>query len=1104
MPATCPPTPEEVLSCDMHFAVTTGHDQGLSFPAEDGLLGRCSGMSNPKVSAEHLRVTRKRRGAKAVIEVEDLASSNGSRKTWGRVALWHVKAHKPWTLRVGRGLRVADQCLQLRRRPVDTTILAPKALRPGFPRALFFVLPLFITLPFLFMYASRFLYFLVPLLVVGIAVFLYTRRHRAFDAASLLLAACSHTHLCKEQEGLRAWVGQVPRVFKGHGVVEVQGREKVAFVGADAVATARWWVAQLLVRGVVRVDERSLKALGAQVLGVGAHGVGGVAGEGEGHNPPRLTILHATEISDGKAPMTATLVIAQSSAQVPPWCVRQVFLPTHAPRPQAVWWKQLVEAVRRRDSQDNAEDNQSSTTPDPLQNELPDSARCSHVLGTPDCARILEQWNSAPKGLSARIGVDAQGSVREVDLCVEGPHALIAGTTGAGKSELLTTWLMDLACRYSPAALTMILVDYKGGAAFGVLRDLPHCAGVLTDLDPAMTHRALDSLKVELRRRKKILASLGAKDIGHVMNDRSAVELNLGKPLSRLLVVVDEFRALSMSNPQVLDTIVDIASQGRSLGIHVILATQRPSGIVSAQISANVNLRLALRTRSELDSMDVIDSPLAARLAHIPGRLLLRSEELESWQVPWAGDGTWTRDLVENLQNTWALSRGGAQAPCPWAAPLPTTVQACDLLGEGIKGSSTAVLGLADDTEAAQLRTLTWDDTVPLNIAGSSGQERSTLAAAIAQQYADQCAIQVVTPFPDIFTTYLCPPSALFPGSLIEVSSLRLVNRLMAKLKHNEMGKSLVIFDDVPRICEDLGIDYGTVHSLVSALQALSIPVILTASKARAFGFAGTQIFLGHTCTQELLMTGITARPTTPRFTQLETIQGRGVVVEDDTLLDAQFITPEEAKTYPASAPTQVVRDPQKPTQQISPIPSGYLSLGIGGDDARPIVLNPEEHWVVIDSPDAPDRALDWLVSCYEALGYLRSSLIAEKTNVAHQDRGKNIVCLDTSDIVHPLAQEALTTANRGDTGRRNHEATLIVSCSLFEAQAAYSGDLLKALSKFRILASLGNTKDAINVMSRFSTVDLLGYVDPVPRPKGQMLLLQSGIPTCLHAPNSN
>lgn len=194
------------------------------------------------------------------------------------------------------------------------------------------------------------------------------------------------------------------------------------------------------------------------------------------------------------------------------------------------------------------------------------------------------------------------------DLVVDGPHALLAGTTGAGKSELLQTLIASLAAANRPDALNFVLIDYKGGAAFRECAALPHTVGLVTDLDGHLTERALVSLQAELQRRERLLAAAGAKDLDDYHRDPSA------PTIARLCLIIDEFRVLAEELPGFVDGLVRLATVGRSLGVHLVLATQRPAGIVSADIRANVNLRIALRVRDDGDSQDVIDTMDAARI----------------------------------------------------------------------------------------------------------------------------------------------------------------------------------------------------------------------------------------------------------------------------------------------------------------------------------------------------------------------------------------------------------------------------------------------------------------------------------------------------------
>ena len=210
-----------------------------------------------------------------------------------------------------------------------------------------------------------------------------------------------------------------------------------------------------------------------------------------------------------------------------------------------------------------------------------------------------------------------------VDLAVDGPHALVAGTTGAGKSELLQTLVCSLALANRPDELTFLLVDYKGGAAFRGCAGLPHVVGVVTDLDGHLTTRALTSLTAELRRRERLLAAEGASSLEAYQRLRANQPALSAVP--RLVIVIDEFRVLAEELPDFVHGLVRLAAVGRSLGVHLVLATQRPGGIVSADIRANVSLRIALRVRDRTDSVDVLDAPDAASIdASTPGRASLR------------------------------------------------------------------------------------------------------------------------------------------------------------------------------------------------------------------------------------------------------------------------------------------------------------------------------------------------------------------------------------------------------------------------------------------------------------------------------------------------
>jgi S-DNA-T family DNA segregation ATPase FtsK/SpoIIIE len=270
---------------------------------------------------------------------------------------------------------------------------------------------------------------------------------------------------------------------------------------------------------------------------------------------------------------------------------------------------------------------------------LPDRLRLTELLelAVPDADVIAERWQTKPASSVAPIGMGYDGPL-SIDLVQDGPHALIAGTTGSGKSELLQTLVASLAVANRPDELTFLLVDYKGGSAFRDCVHLPHTLGMVTDLDGHLVSRVLESLAAELRRRERLLAEYGAKDQPDYLMKR---RLEGGMPpLPRLVLVVDEFATLVREVPEFIPGMVSLAQRGRSLGIHLVLATQRPAGVVSADIKANTNLRVALRVLDPNESRDVIDTADSALIpANLPGRALVRlsHRSVAAFQAAYSG-----------------------------------------------------------------------------------------------------------------------------------------------------------------------------------------------------------------------------------------------------------------------------------------------------------------------------------------------------------------------------------------------------------------------------------------------------------------------------------
>ncbi|WP_010535167.1 FtsK/SpoIIIE domain-containing protein [Brachybacterium squillarum] len=270
----------------------------------------------------------------------------------------------------------------------------------------------------------------------------------------------------------------------------------------------------------------------------------------------------------------------------------------------------------------------------------------------------------ARDGLGALVGHDGQHPFR-LDLRRQGPHALVGGTTGSGKSEFLQSWVLGMAAAHSPSRVCFLFVDYKGGAAFADCVRLPHAVGLVTDLSPHLVRRALTSLRAELRQREHLLQRKGAKDL-LTLERRGDPDC----PPS-LVVVVDEFAALATEIPEFVDGMVDIAARGRSLGLHLILATQRPAGVIKDSLRANTNLRIALRTADAEDSTDILGDRMAAHIdPDLPGRAVAASGpgRLVPFQAAYAGGHTGADgqrpdlDIVER-----PFSRGRA-----WEQPAPT------------------------------------------------------------------------------------------------------------------------------------------------------------------------------------------------------------------------------------------------------------------------------------------------------------------------------------------------------------------------------------------------------------------------------------------------
>lgn len=326
--------------------------------------------------------------------------------------------------------------------------------------------------------------------------------------------------------------------------------------------------------------------------------------------------------------------------------------------------------------------------------------------------------------LRVPVGVADDGPL-ELDLAA-GPHALVAGTSGSGKSEFLVSWIASLSAAYGPDRLAFLLVDFKGGAAFDPVAALPHVTGVVTDLAEGEAGRAVASIRAELRHREQVLAAAGARDLARLPDE---------VVLPRLVVVVDEFQAMVERFPDLGAVIADVAARGRSLGVHLVLASQRPNGVVRESVTANCGIRVSLRVLQRADSIAVVGTDEAASLdPGAPGRAIAD-----------AGDGRPVRfqSAIADVASIRRARERHEGAPPPrraWLDPLPPALQ-LGSVAEVLGGASSAapdrlLLGVADDPDRQRRLAVEWHPATdgPLAVLGMPGSGRTALLDAIATQ----------------------------------------------------------------------------------------------------------------------------------------------------------------------------------------------------------------------------------------------------------------------------------------------------------------------------------------------------------------------------------
>ncbi len=661
------------------------------------------------------------------------------------------------------------------------------------------------------------------------------------------------------------------------------------------------------------------------------------------------------------------LLLAAGDDEVPAWCSWRLVLgpdggvlrgpvdpegrPVPVPEATASW----AEAQARRLAARGA----ATSWPDRV-----DAAR----IGLPTtAAEVAAGWAHDRPGLATPVGVDAAGRVVEVDLAAQGPHALIAGTTGAGKSELLQTLVTGLAALHPPEALAFVLIDFKGGAGLGACTDLPHVAGRVTDLDAAQAARALEALRAELRRREEVLAAHGVGDLAAL---RAA-----GGALPRLVVVVDEFRALAEDLPHFVPNLVRLAAQGRSLGIHLVLATQRPAGAVDGQMRANVALRLCLRVTDPTDSVDMVGVPGAAALPpDRPGRLLLGPVEVQAaWlalpphrRAALAPAAPWPRrsapgpppdpDHPARVVAEIRRAAGGRVAAPVWSPPLPATVLAADLPpGPPDAERGTVAIALGDPAGGQGSCVVRAPVAGPLGVAGRPGSGRTTalMTLAVAALEGGR-AVHVVAPPGGPWSAWAAAGTPF--GTLAGTDDPRLVARLLTLLLAPGAPPALLLVDGLAgaqaaldRMPRQLGADLLERALRDGRHTGLGVAVAGTPSElARSLALLPDRLVLAVADPADDLLLGV------GRDLGGRTGPGRAVALigADRAGLRCQVALPGPP---PAGAGPGAPRLRPIPTLAPRPPRDGaqgpVIPLGPGGDDAGPVRVLAEPGLLVVGPP---------------------------------------------------------------------------------------------------------------------------------------------------------
>ncbi len=1008
-----------VTDAELHIAVVHGPHAGMVLPASAASLGRADLPDDQFVSWQHLRL-RQLRGA---LRVRDVGSVNG---LWLRCGhcFWRRRRRLVWYPRAR--IRIGTTVLQLRRLPRQLQVPQPHA-GGLLLQSLYVLLPLVAMAGFLLTDQGwSMMLFSAPMLGLMMLRSYPAGRGaapgRLPDPATLALAcAMVGEHKPNTKSCLRAWPGR----HRFHAAL-IRPDERITITGTNAQVAGRWLCAQLLATAQAQV----------QPVDGGAHLVWD-----EGKN--QAWLMWATA-----KPATRCIRAPRRVAEISDSWWRQIFAPTTLSASQEHQGPACIALASLLD--------------------LEAGPTFASQLQDPQAAAGSAQSDLSelsPTQLRACLGVGAAGQAW-VDLVTDGPHALVVGTTGAGKSELLTSWLVQLAWSQPPEALQLILVDYKGGTCLGPLKRLPHCVDLLTDLEPAATARAIEAISAQLRRREQILRKSNCKDITEYEQLRRH-QPSLA-PLARMLVVVDEFATLAATQEELLEHLLRLAAQGRSLGMHLILATQHPHGALSTSITANAALRVCLRMLDASEGAPLLGHGDLPDLPRAPGFLCL-STQRGHFRCPYAGtaqeSAVWIDACVKAAQ---------ALPPCqsPWLTPPPanlTFTQAQQLLAAHgapapAKGLATSLasnrqnlaLALCDLPEQLAYGAFNWDSTTPLGIFGTSASGRS---AALRQLANSASQAGLVTHVISADLNQLPLPSAALAGSQLDTFHPCEILRLTQLASEGRLRDQLLLIDDLDCVGEAidtvLGLGEGrdVLEKLVNAsrrgLFALALAGDLANAPMRWCANISQRLYLG-VCSDALAdQAGL------KRSQQAPNQVGAGVLTLASHWCPAQIllapVLPASVANLPASGADFPASALDTTTTPVVALPEDVptcppWALGLGGDQAQPWCPQLAQGLLII-GPAGSGRSTA-LARIYDILQVTDPTLAQRAIFIDNLDQA----CLSATNAVE-------TALNAG--------TPVFATALTSRAANTYSGPLaqLRSLSPLLLLApGLGEGTQLANV----------------------------------------